>query len=135
MAKISKRGLDRTLCIIYLLCGETKRRRIPLEAIESKVPRHERGKIKKAVKELLAKGLIYEKRHGKGRKSYRANRKRTKKSTENMPSINNTKQKHLSITTTSLHSFPHYKPKNTKLTFKPIPRPPLQQNPFWKNRC
>jgi len=70
VVKISKRDLDRTLCIIYLLCGETKWRHIPLEAIESKVPRHERGKIKKAVKELLAEGLIYEKRHGKGRKSY-----------------------------------------------------------------
>lgn len=41
-----------------------------MEAIESKVPRHERGKVKKVVKELLANGLIYEKRHGKGRKSY-----------------------------------------------------------------
>ena len=70
MTKISERDLNRTLCIIYLLCEGTKWRHIPLETITSKVPRHERGKIKKAVKDLLAKGLIYEKRHGKGRKSY-----------------------------------------------------------------
>jgi len=70
VVKVSKRDLDRTLCIIYLLCGESKWCHIPLEAIESKVPGHERGKIKKAVKELLAKGLIYEKKHGKGRRSY-----------------------------------------------------------------
>jgi len=57
------------LSIVCLLCGNLTWCHIPLEAIESKVPRHERGKVKKVVKELLANGLIYEKRHGKGRKS------------------------------------------------------------------
>jgi len=70
VVKVSRKDLHRVLCIIYLLCGDSKWCHIPLEAIESKVPRHERGKVKKVVKELLANGLIYEKRHGKGRKSY-----------------------------------------------------------------
>ncbi len=70
MVKISERDMIRVLCIIYLLCGGSPKCHIPLEAIESKVPGHERGKIKKVVKELVTRGLVYEKPHGKGRKSY-----------------------------------------------------------------
>ena len=70
MAKISERDLVRTLCIIYLLCGGSTHCHVPLEAVESKVPGHERGRIKKALRELIAEGLVYEKRHGKGRRSY-----------------------------------------------------------------
>ncbi len=70
MAKISERDLIRALCIIYLLCGESTHCHVPLEAVESKVPGHERGKVKKALRELVARGLVYEKSHGKGRRSY-----------------------------------------------------------------
>ncbi len=70
MVKISKRDLIRVLCIIYLLCGGSTWCHVPLEAIESKVPGHDRGKIKKIVRKLVTKGLVYEKSHGKGRKSY-----------------------------------------------------------------
>ncbi len=66
MVKISKKDLIRILCIIYLLCGGSIWCHVPLEAIESKVPRHDRGKIKKIIRKLIAKGLIYEKPHGKG---------------------------------------------------------------------
>ena len=68
--KISERDLVRTLCIIYLLCNGSTRCHVPLEAVESKVPGHERGRVKKALRELVKKGLVYEKTHGKGRRSY-----------------------------------------------------------------
>ncbi len=68
--RISKEDMIRVLCIIYLLYGESIWCHIPLEAIESKVPGHDKGKIKKIIRKLIAKGLIYEKIHGKGRKSY-----------------------------------------------------------------
>lgn len=69
LAKISGKDLVRTLCIVYLLCGGSIHCHVPLEAVENKVPGHERGKIKKALRELVKKGLVYEKTHGK-RRSY-----------------------------------------------------------------
>jgi len=60
MVKIAEKDLIKVLCIIYLLCGATTKCHIPLEAITSKVPRHKRGKIKKIIKELVVRGLIYE---------------------------------------------------------------------------
>jgi len=70
VVKISKKDAIKVLCIIYLLCDGSTWCHVPLEAIESKVPRHDRGKIKKIIRKLIAKGLIYEKPHGKGRKSF-----------------------------------------------------------------
>ncbi len=76
MTRISEEDMIRVLCIIYLLCGGSLWCHIPLEAIESKVPGHDRGKVKKIIRKLIARGLVYEKHHGKGRRSYGLTRRR-----------------------------------------------------------
>ncbi|MEB3779429.1 MAG: hypothetical protein GSR85_04275 [Desulfurococcales archaeon] len=59
--KISQRQLDRTLCALYKLTGESLHAHYPLEAVMRKLPPHLRGAVKRAIKQLEKMGLVYRK--------------------------------------------------------------------------
>jgi len=59
-----------TLCALYRLCGASTRCHMPQEAVTRKLPLELRGLAAKALKRLVAMGLVWEKTHGPGRRSY-----------------------------------------------------------------
>ena len=62
--------LRTALCALYALCGSSTKCHVPPEAVASRVPRDTRGLIPKALRRLVAIGLVWEKTHGPGRRSY-----------------------------------------------------------------
>ena len=62
--------LRAALCALYALCGASTKCHVPPEAVAHRVPREMRGHIPKALKRLVAMGLVWEKTHGPGRRSY-----------------------------------------------------------------
>jgi len=73
--KPTPRQLLRILCILHALCGSSTKCHVPPEAIAHRLPREARGTVAKALRRLTAKGLVWEKPHGPGRKSYGLTRK------------------------------------------------------------
>ncbi len=66
----TRQQLVRVLCGLYVLCGPSIHCHVPAEAVAATLPRHERGIVSKALRRLVALGLVWEKSHGPGRKSY-----------------------------------------------------------------
>ncbi len=60
------------VCAIYKRCGyrASIHCHLPLEAVLSEFPPWLRGYYKKVLRKCVSKGLVYEKHHGKGRRSY-----------------------------------------------------------------
>lgn len=61
MPGVDEATLTRILCGLYRLCGDTTHCHIPGEAIARKLPRHDRGKAWKALRQLERQGLVYRK--------------------------------------------------------------------------
>ena len=68
--KPTPRQLTRILCILYAFCEASTKCHVPPEAVAHKLPREARGITHKALKRLVAMGLVWEKTHGPGRRSY-----------------------------------------------------------------
>ncbi len=68
--RVHRSFLIRTLCAIYEYCGKTTHCHVAPENIAKLFPRHLRGQVYDALHQLVREGLVYEKPHGKGRKSY-----------------------------------------------------------------
>ncbi len=66
MARLDPRTLERVLCALYFLTGDTTHARYPIEAIMRSTPPEYRGLVKKALEELRRRGLVY-KAGGKGK--------------------------------------------------------------------
>jgi len=60
----------RILCAIYEYCGTSTHCHVASEKIARLLPRYQRGYVKSALRQLIREGLVYEKHHGKGRRSY-----------------------------------------------------------------
>ena len=80
MARVDEKLLERVLCTLYLLTGDTTHARYPLEAIASKFRRDIRGLVREALEELRRRGLIY-RAGGKG-KTYGLTRRGLEKARE-----------------------------------------------------
>jgi len=66
------------LCALYLICDLSTKCHAPLEAIAAKARRDLRGSIHKALRRLVAMGLVWEKSHAPGRRSYGLTREGTR---------------------------------------------------------
>jgi len=68
--KPTHEALHAVLCALHRLCGSSTRCHVPPEAIAHRLPREARGIVPKALRRLAAIGLVWEKSHGPGRRSY-----------------------------------------------------------------
>ena len=62
--------LEAVLCALYAKCNGSTHCHVPLEAIKVKLRKELWPILRRALRELVVEGLVYEKRHGKGRGSY-----------------------------------------------------------------
>lgn len=70
VSKPKEYELEAVLCALYAKCGNSVHCHVPSEAIKAKLRKELWTILKRMLKELIVEGLIYEKRHGKGRRSY-----------------------------------------------------------------
>ncbi len=70
MGRQDEDDLVAIVCAIFRKCGLTVHCHLPLEAILRQFPPWMRGYFRKVLRKAVNKKLVYEKPHGKGRKSY-----------------------------------------------------------------
>ena len=68
--KVHRRFLIRVICRLYEICGLAVKCHASPQDIARMFPRHLRGLVYEALEQLVREGILYEKHHGKGRRSY-----------------------------------------------------------------